>query len=364
MPSFLNKLSEIPEAALIVSKHAARLREELGREVTEGSLSGGFVFKGKLLLSDKELFGEEVVFRKAKPVVQEGVADELLADLKVGDYVVHENYGVALYQGMDTLEVDDLKQEYLVLQFAQEDKVYVPPSMAGMVEKYSSGKDFSPRLSRLGTQSWARTKSRVKKSLKDMTKDLLELYAAREKHQGFAFPGDDVWQAELAGTFPFEETPDQDKAIKETKKDMESVRPMDRLVCGDVGYGKTEVAIRAAAKAVSAGKQVGILVPTTILAEQHYNNFKERFQSSPFNIEMLSRFRTKKEQTAAVKALAAGQVDIVIGTHRLLSKDVKFRDLGLLIVDEEQRFGVAHKEKLKQSKKNTNGLLQKSETGW
>jgi transcription-repair coupling factor (superfamily II helicase) len=355
-PAYVNKFSEIPGEAIIVSKHAARLREEIGRDVWEGSLSGGFVFNAVQLVSDKELFGEEVVLRRTKVIPAEGVADELLADLKAGDYVVHENYGIAVYRGMDTLEIDELKQEYLVLEFAQEDKVFVPPSMAGMIEKYSSGGDFRPKLSRLGTRTWTRTKGRVKDRLRDMTKELLDLYAAREKYAGFAFPPDDIWQVELAGTFPFEETPDQRKAIHETKKDMELTRPMDRLVCGDVGYGKTEVAMRAAAKAISAGKQVAILVPTTILAEQHYNNFKERFKSSPFNIEMLSRFRTKKEQEQTVKALAGGVVDIVIGTHRLLSKDVKFKDLGLLIIDEEQRFGVGHKEKIKRFKKTVDVL--------
>jgi transcription-repair coupling factor (superfamily II helicase) len=355
-PSYVNKLPEIPAGTILVSKHAARLREETGAEVVEGSLRGGFVFNGLQVLSDKELFGEEIVFRKLKAVPGEGVADELLADLKPGDYVVHENYGVALYRGMDSLEIDGVKQEYLVLEFAEGDKVFVPPSLAGLVEKYSSGGDFKPRLSRLGTKQWLRTKGKVKKALKDMTKELLELYAARQKLPAFAYPPDDIWQIELEGTFPYEETPDQKKAILETKADMESSRPMDRLVCGDVGYGKTEVAVRAAAKAVSAGKQAAILVPTTILAEQHYNNFRNRFKSSPFIIEMLSRFKSKKEQAGIVKALAGGGVDIVIGTHRLLSKDVNFRDLGLLIVDEEQRFGVRHKEKLKKFKKTVDVL--------
>ncbi|MFH1347521.1 MAG: transcription-repair coupling factor, partial [Candidatus Margulisiibacteriota bacterium] len=226
----------------------------------------------------------------------------------------------------------------------------------GLVEKYSSGADFKPRLSRLGSRKWLRIKSNVKKTLKDMTKELLELYATRAKVSGYAFHADDIWQDELAGTFPFEETPDQQKAINEAKRDMEASRPMDRLVCGDVGYGKTEVAIRAAAKAVSAGKQVAILVPTTILAEQHFNNFKNRFKSSPFVVEMLSRFKTKKEQADIVKSLNLGGVDIVIGTHRLLSKDIKFKDLGLLIIDEEQRFGVAHKEKVKKFKKTVDVL--------
>lgn len=354
--SYMGKLAEVPKEAFIMSKHAARLREELGREVFEGSIRGGFILEGLEVLSDKELFGEEVVLRKLKTVPKEGVANELLADLKAGDYVVHENYGIGMYRGMKTLEIEGVKQEYLLLEYAEGDKVYVPPSMAGLVEKYSSGGDFRPRLSRLGTKQWIRTKSRVKKELRDMTKELLELYAARQKLPGFAFAADDIWQMELEATFPYEETADQKKAILETKGDMEASRPMDRLICGDVGYGKTEVALRAAAKAVSAGKQAAILVPTTILAEQHYNNFKIRFKSSPFIIEMLSRFRSKKEQAAVVKSLSSGGVDIVIGTHRLFSKDIKFKDLGLLIVDEEQRFGVAHKEKLKKLKKTVDVL--------
>ena len=354
--SYVGKIGQLPEDAFLISKHAPRLREELGREVVEGSIHGGFILDGVQVLSDRELFGEEIVFRKFPSVPREGVADELLADLKPGDYVVHENYGIGLYRGMDALEIEGVKQEYLLIEHAEGDKVFVPPSMAGLVEKYSSAGDFRPRLSRLGTRQWIRTKSRVKKELRDMTRELLELYAARQKLPGHAFPPDDVWQMELEGTFPYEETPDQKKAILETKRDMGASRPMDRLVCGDVGYGKTEVALRAAAKAASAGKQVAVLVPTTILAEQHYNNFRNRFKSSPFVIEMLSRFRSKKEQTAVVKALASGGVDMVIGTHRLFSGDIKFKDLGLLIVDEEQRFGVRHKEKLKKMKRTVDVL--------
>ena len=349
--SYVGRLAEIPAGALIISKHAARLREEMAREVVEGSLRGGFILDGVQVLSDRELFGEEVVFHKVSAAPREGVADELLADLKPGDFVVHENYGIGLYQGMKALDIDGLKQEYLLLEYAGGDKVYVPPGLAGMVEKYSSGGDYRPKLSRLGTKQWGRIKDRVKKELRDMTKELLEVYAARQKLPGFSFPADDVWQKELAATFPYEETPDQNKAILAAKRDMEAPRPMDRLICGDVGYGKTEVALRAAAKAVSSGKQVAVLVPTTILAEQHFNNFKERFRSSPFVIEMLSRFRSKKEQDAVARSLAGGGVDMVVGTHRLFSKDIKFKDLGLLIVDEEQRFGVAHKEKLKKLKK-------------
>ncbi|MFH1826433.1 MAG: transcription-repair coupling factor [bacterium] len=355
-PAYLGRLPEIPGEAVVFSKHAARLQDELKATVIEGSLRGGFVIDGQEILSDKELFGEEVVLRRKKALPKEGVADELLADLKLGDYVVHETYGIGRFAGMTTLDLEGINQEYMLIEFAGDDKVYVPPSYAGLVEKYSSGSDFKPKLSRLGTKTWLKTKANVKNRLKSMTKELLSLYAARQKLPGIAFPVNDVWQKELENTFPYVETPDQRQAIKETKLDMEQARPMDRLVCGDVGYGKTEVAIRAAAKAVAAGKQVAILVPTTILAEQHYNNFRERFHSSPFVIEMLSRFRSKKDQAATVKALAQGGVDIVIGTHRLLQKDIKFKDPGLLIIDEEQRFGVSHKEKLKNLAKNIDVL--------
>ncbi|MFH1361584.1 MAG: transcription-repair coupling factor, partial [bacterium] len=355
-PSYLGRIADIPQGATVVSRHAGRLKSEVEVEVFEGTLRAGFSLDKFLVLSDKELFGEEALFRKAAPLSKEGVAEELLVDLAEGDFVVHENYGIAKFAGMTTLEIDNLSQEYLLLEFADQDKVYVPPSMTGLVEKYSSGGTYKPRLSSLGTKNWLRTKNRVKTRLYDMTRELLELYAAREKLSGFAYPIDDLWQKELEETFPFDETADQLKAIKETKRDMEKPRPMDRLVCGDVGYGKTEVAIRAAAKAASAGKQVAILVPTTILADQHYNNFRERFSSSPFNVEMLSRFKSKKDQAKIVKSLAEGGVDIIIGTHRLFSKDIKFRNLGLLVIDEEQRFGVRHKERLKKMKKNIDVL--------
>jgi transcription-repair coupling factor (superfamily II helicase) len=355
-PSYINKLNTLPAKAEIFSRHAQRLREELNRPVSEGSLRGGFIFQDREIISDRELFGEEQMLHKVKPASAEGVADELLADLKKGDYVVHENYGIARFQGMTMLAIEGVNQEYLLLEFDHGDQVFVPPSQAGLVEKYSSGSDLTPRLSRLGTMVWTNKKRRVKKALKDMTEELLKLYAARQKLPAFAFPADDIWQKELADTFPYEETPDQRKAIIETKRDLEALRPMDRLICGDVGYGKTEVAIRAAAKVVAAGKQVAILVPTTILAEQHFNNFADRFKNSPFVVEMLSRFRSKKEQATIVNALAIGGVDILIGTHRLLSKDIKFKDLGLLIIDEEQRFGVGHKEKLKKLKETVDTL--------
>jgi transcription-repair coupling factor (superfamily II helicase) len=244
----------------------------------------------------------------------------------------------------------------MLIEFAEGDKLYVPPPLIGLVEKYSGAGDAAPRLSRLGTKTWLKTRSRVKQSLRDLTQELLALYAKRERLEKVSFPPDDLWQKELEATFPYEETPDQIKTIEAVKKDMESARPMDRLVCGDVGYGKTEVAIRAAAKAASAGKQVAVLAPTTILVEQHFNNFRQRFKNSPYVVDMLSRFRSAKEQKAVVAQLAGGGVDIVVGTHRLLSKDIKFRDLGLLIVDEEQKFGVTHKEKIKQLKETVDVL--------
>lgn len=355
-PSYVGKTGEIPPAALIVSRHAARLKEELPNEIIQGELDGGFVFEGKEVITDKELFGETGRARKIKAAPQEGVAEDLLADLSLGDYVVHENYGIGIYRGLKHLQLDDIKQEYLLIEYAEGDKLYVPPPMIGLVEKYAGGSEATPRLSRLGTKTWLKTRGRVKQSLRDLTQELLALYARRERAEGTAFPADDIWQKELEATFPFEETPDQVKAIAAVKKDMESARPMDRLVCGDVGYGKTEVAIRAAAKAVSAGKQVALLAPTTILVEQHFNNFSQRFKNSPYVVEMLSRFRTPKEQKEVVALLAGGGADIVIGTHRLLSKDIKFHDLGLLIVDEEQKFGVTHKEKIKQLKETVDVL--------
>ncbi len=356
-PSYAGQLDDIPSQALIFSRHSPRLKEERpDLNIVSGGLDGGFVFDGFEVLTDREIFGETGVVRKTKKAAREGVAEDLLADLKLGDYVVHENYGIGLYRGMEVLELDEIKQEYLLIEYAQGDKLYVPPPMIGLVEKYSGGTEAAPRLSRLGTKTWLKTRSRVKQSLRDLTQELLALYAKREKSEGVVFPADDVWQQELEATFPYEETADQIKAIEEVKKDMESGRVMDRLVCGDVGYGKTEVAIRAAAKAASAGKQVALLAPTTILVEQHFNNFSQRFKNSPYTIEMLSRFRSPKEQKEVVKLLAAGGVDIVIGTHRLLSKDINFRDLGLLIVDEEQKFGVTHKEKIKKLKESVDVL--------
>ncbi len=268
-------------------------------------------------------------------------------DLKIGDYVVHTDHGIGVFVGLSKLEPGESATELVVLEYLGGDKLYVPVDRLDLLEKYSSSESSKPRLDKLGGTGWERVKTRVRKSMRDMAQELLNLYAARKSSPGHAFAADSAWMREFEGLFAFEETPDQSQAIEDVKRDMEAPFPMDRLICGDVGYGKTEVAMRAAFKAVADGKQVALLVPTTVLASQHLSTFQERFAPFPVRIEMLSRFRTRKEQTAVVRDLAAGRIDIVIGTHRLLSKDVAFADLGLLVVDEEQRFGVAHKERLK-----------------
>jgi transcription-repair coupling factor (superfamily II helicase) len=266
-------------------------------------------------------------------------------DLKVGDYVVHTDHGIGVFVGLSKLEEGG--SELVALEYVGGDKLYVPVDRLDLLEKYSSSEGKRPRLDKLGGTGWERVKRRVKKSMRDMAQELLKLYAQRKASPGFAFSEDNPWMHEFEGLFAFEETPDQRQAIEDVKRDMETPSPMDRLICGDVGYGKTEVAMRAAFKAVSDGKQVAVLVPTTVLAFQHLATFQERFAPFPVRIEMLSRFRSRQEQKSALADLAAGKVDIVIGTHRLLSKDVAFSDLGLLVVDEEQRFGVSHKERLK-----------------
>ena len=276
-------------------------------------------------------------------------------DLKVGDYVVHTEHGIGIFTGLMKLE-PDATTEYVVLEYVGGDKLYVPVNRLDLLEKYSSAEAARPRLDKLGGTSWERVKKRVKKSMRDMATEFLKLYAARKAAAGHAFPSDHAWVHEFDGLFEFEETPDQLQAIEDVKRDMETPSPMDRLICGDVGYGKTEVAMRAAFKAVNDGKQVAVLVPTTVLCFQHLGTFRERFAAFPVRVEMLSRFRTRKEQKEVLGDLEAGKVDIVIGTHRLLSKDVVFHDLGLLVVDEEQRFGVSHKERLKKMRYGVDSL--------
>ena len=278
-------------------------------------------------------------------------------DLTVGDYVVHVEHGIAQYQGLKEIEQDGLSVEFMILEFAEAAKLYVPLTRLDLIQKYrSTDAGPAPVLNRLGSQQWAKTKARVRKAMQDMTAELLKLYAERETVQGMAFSKDNEFQKEFEDSFDYNETDDQLSAIRAIKYDMESPMPMDRLLCGDVGYGKTEVAMRAAFKAVQDGKQVAVLTPTTVLSFQHFETFKKRFAQFPINVEMISRFRTAKEQKDIVARVETGKVDILIGTHRLLSKDIKFQDLGLLVVDEEQRFGVRHKERLKQMRKQIDVL--------
>jgi len=356
--SKVRKLSEfLKEKDLLVSLEEKNFAE---RQVLlrVGTLSEGFIFEDiKLAVyTEKEIFGKKQVRKRKMRDLEEGVKISSIDELNIGDYVVHENHGIGKYLGVQAIEVQNQYQDYLVIKYAGEDKLYVPTEQVNLVQKYIGADQNSPKLYKLGGSDWNKVKGKVQNSVREMAIGLLELYAERETVKGYAFSSDTVWQQEFEETFPFEETPDQYKAILEVKKDMESDTPMDRLICGDVGYGKTEVAIRAAFKAVMEGKQTAILVPTTILAQQHYNTFKERIENYPITIEMISRFRTPAEQKEVLRKLALGEVDIVIGTHRLLSDDIIFSDLGLLIIDEEQRFGVTHKEKLKNIKRNVDVL--------
>lgn len=268
-------------------------------------------------------------------------------DIEPGDHVVHTKFGIGIYRGMDRLKVEDRHVDHLVIEYANRDTLYVPSEDLHLIQKYVSFQKRPPKLHRLDSKAWQRIKKKAQKGVLNFAYDLLDLQAKRSALKGFAFSKDTDWQNALEDSFPYEETSDQIRSAEETKSDMEREGPMDRLLCGDVGYGKTEIALRAAFKAVMDNKQVCILVPTTILAEQHFNTFKSRMKDFPVNIEMLSRFKTKKEQVVIIDALKTGGVDIIIGTHRLLSPDIKFKDLGLLIIDEEQRFGVKHKERLK-----------------
>lgn len=325
--------------------------------ITFGNQLKGFEYPELKLcvISDKEVFGESK--RKAVPKVKKGVSKiKSFTDLKIGDYVVHSNHGIGVYKGIKQLELEGLKRDYLELVYDSGDKLYVPVEQLDLVQKYIGSEGKAPKVNKLGGTEWIKTKSKVKKSINEIAEDLVKLYAFRSTIKGYRYSKDTVWQNQFEEEFPYEETADQLIAIEDIKKDMESDKPMDRLLCGDVGYGKTEVAIRAAFKAVMDGKQVAFLVPTTILAEQHYNNFNRRFSDFPVKIDMISRFRTPMQQKNTIKAIKEGNVDILIGTHRIIQKDIQFKDLGLLIIDEEQRFGVTHKEKIKELKKNIDVL--------
>jgi transcription-repair coupling factor (superfamily II helicase) len=334
-------------------------------EVLTATLVKAYIPEGTLLPeSHLAIFGSRDLFDEseaiiARPQRQKSKVSAFLSDfrdLQVGDYVVHVEHGIGQYQGLKEINQGDGPAEFMLLEYAEAARLYVPLTRLDLVQKYRSSEGTKPTLSHLGTATWAKTKARVRKAMKDMADELLKLYAERSAAEGHAFPPDSQWMREFEDAFEYSETEDQGQAIIDVKRDMESPRPMDRLLCGDVGYGKTEIAMRAAFKAVSDNRQVAVLAPTTVLAFQHFETFKQRFAAFPVNIEMISRFRTTKQQKEILQKVEAGKVDILIGTHRLLSKDVKFADLGLLVVDEEQRFGVRHKERLKQIRKQVDVL--------
>lgn len=325
--------------------------------ITVGQLESGFqaIEANLTVYSDLEIYGQPKRKRHLKSA-EEGVRISSFTELRPGDYVVHINHGIGRYVGLETLVVSGAQKDYLNIKYAGEDRLYVPTDQTDLLQRYIGAESEEPKLNKLGGTEWAKVKNRVKESVREMARGLLELYAKRETVKGHTFSVDTVWQKEFETAFPYDETPDQERVIDEIKHDMELAKPMDRLLCGDVGYGKTEVAMRAAFKAVMDNKQVAVLVPTTILSQQHYNTFVERFKGFPVNITVMSRFQTPKHHQESLKKVERGDVDIVIGTHRLLQKDVVFKDLGLLIVDEEQRFGVGHKEKIKELKKNVDVL--------
>lgn len=306
------------------------------------------------VISETDIFGKKK--KKKRRRIYEGEKIQSFTDLKPGDYVVHENHGLGIYQGIEKIEVDRIEKDYLKISYAGGGNLYIPATQMDLIQKYASADAKKPKLNRLGGQDWEHTKTRVRKAVQVIARDLVELYAARQEKEGYAYEPDTVWQKEFEEMFPFEETDDQAAAIEETKRDMESHKIMDRLICGDVGFGKTEVAIRAAFKAVQENKQVAFLVPTTILAQQHYNTLVQRMKDFPVRVDLMCRFRTPSQQKKTLEDLKKGQVDILVGTHRILSQDVCFKDLGLLIIDEEQRFGVQHKEKIKKLRENVDVL--------
>ncbi len=359
------KLQEILEKQDIISKIEEKLDKTIivkSKEkivtITIGNLTHGFEnydINQIVISADDLVEGGKKRRTYTSQAYKEG-EKVVFADLKIGDYVVHKNYGIGIYIGINTITADKTTKDYIKLKYQNDDILYVPTSQLDNIRKYIGGDELKPQINKLGSKDWRETKAKVKKNLREVAKDLIELYAKREKAKGYSFSKDTPWQKQFEDKFPYQETEDQLRCIKEVKQDMESQRPMDRLLCGDVGYGKTEVAIRAAFKAVMDQKQVAYLVPTTVLAQQQYEEFKNRMADFPIRIEILNRFKSAKYQKEVIKKLALGEVDIVIGTHRLLSKDVEFKDIGLLIIDEEHRFGVKAKEKIKQYKANIDVL--------
>ncbi len=325
--------------------------------ITYGRIKQGFNYPliKYVVISESDIFTTERK-KKKKKQHKEGAVIHDFSELSVGDYVVHESHGLGIYKGIEQVCVEHVTKDYMMIEYGDGGKLYIPATALDSIQKYSSGKGSAPKLNKLGTGEWNKTKSKVKSAVDEIASDLVELYANRRDKAGFCYSEDTVWQTEFEERFPFEETEDQLSAIEATKRDMESSKIMDRLICGDVGYGKTEIAIRAAFKAIQDGKQVAYLVPTTILAQQHYNTFVQRMKDYPVRVDNLSRFVTPTQQKKTIADLKKGLVDVVIGTHRILSKDVEFKDLGLLIIDEEQRFGVRHKESIKKIRENVDVL--------
>ena len=359
------KLKSLLEEQEIICKIEEKLNQTIIVKSTQsivtisiGKLSAGFenFDLNQIVITAEELIEGEKKRRKVTHGAFKEGEKVVFADLKIGDYVVHRTYGIGIYIGVNTIKADGTIKDYIKIKYKNDDILYVPTNQMDAIRKYVGGDKIQPKINRLGSKDWENTKAKVKKNLREVATELIELYAKREKTQGFKFSEDTPWQQEFEAKFPYQETDDQLRCIEEVKKDMQNQRPMDRLLCGDVGYGKTEVALRAAFKAVMDGKQVAYLAPTTVLAEQQYQEFKERMKDFPIKVEILNRFKSVKYQKEVIQKLKLGEVDIVIGTHRVLSKDVEFKDLGLLIIDEEHRFGVKDKEKIKQYKTNIDVL--------
>ena len=356
-----NKLCNLLLEKNIPYKFEKKLENDISNKgvlVTTGILSSGFECfdTGLIVITGEELFYSEKKKRKKAVSAFKQGEKVVFADLKPGDYVVHKTHGIGQFIGVNTIKTLDITKDYIKIKYKGEDYLYVPTNDLDNIRKYIGGGEAEPRLNKLGSKEWEKTKAKVKNNLREVAQNLIELYAKRKKAKGFAFTKDTPWQTQFENDFPYTETDDQLRCISEVKKDMEKPLPMDRLLCGDVGYGKTEVAMRAAFKAVMDQKQVAYLVPTTVLANQQYEAFKERMQEFPIRIELLNRFRTLKEQKEVIRKLKLGEIDIVIGTHRILSKDIEFKDLGLLIIDEEHRFGVKDKEKIKELKETIDVL--------
>ncbi|MBO8092543.1 MAG: transcription-repair coupling factor [Prosthecochloris sp.] len=346
-----NSKKEIEELAEFIGEETSGTTSDSSLEINwvAANLHTGFRFNGLDVYSESDIFGKLHTHRRHRKKAVKGISLKELQRLKVGDYIVHEDYGIGIFKALETIQAGDSEQECVLIEYDRGDQLYVNVQNIRLLSKYSASEGASPTLSRLGSSKWKAKKEKVKKRLKDIAAKLIRLYAERKMARGFAFGEDSIFQREFEASFIFDETPDQLKAIEDVKKDMQSPSPMDRLICGDAGFGKTEIAMRAAFKAIESKKQVAVLTPTTILAHQHVETFRKRFSNFPVNIEVLSRFVGRKEQKRIIRDLSLGLVDILIGTHRLVSKDVAFQDLGLLVIDEEQHFGVAVKEKLRQS---------------